>query len=200
MAEKNRKSSKKTVRTDARRRDWAIFGVVSSIGVFLIWGGIYAVILNKLNQHPFTGFSAPSPRSWLLFLPFLLPLFWPFLYFRRGWFATFYNLYPHEKRESSFGDICLMCDGIDRDGQVYQAAVTVNGVKKTRAHFICDRCVELAAHDKKRLIGMGILAVAIPSIHLDSEHPARHLKPNDRDPHHDLCHHCQLVDIHFRDH
>ena len=164
MAEKNRKSSKKTVRTDARRRDWAIFGVVSSIGVFLIWGGIYAVILNKLNQHPFTSFSAPALRSWLLFLPFLLPLFWPFLYFRRGWFATFYNLYPHEKRESSFGDICLMCDGIDRDGRVYQAAVTVNGVKKTRAHFICDRCVELAAHDKKRLIGMGILAVAIPSI------------------------------------
>jgi hypothetical protein len=163
MAEKKRKSTQKTVRNDARRRDWAIIGVVSSVGAFLVWGGIYAVILNKLNLHPFKTFSPSSPQSWLILLPFLLPLFWPFLYFSRGWFATFYNLYPREKRESSFGDICLMCDGIDRDGRVYQAALTVNGVKKTRAHFICDRCVELAAHDKKRLIAIGIFAVAVPS-------------------------------------
>jgi hypothetical protein len=163
MPEKKEQSSKGAVRKDARRRNWVIFGLVSSISAFLIWGGIYASILNTFKVNLLSPFSFDSIQSILLFVPYLLPLFWPYFYFRRSWFSTFYNLYPLEKRDSSFGDICLMCDGIDRDGHVYEAEVEVNGVMKKRAHFICDRCVELAAHDKKRLIAIGIFAVAIPS-------------------------------------
>jgi hypothetical protein len=163
MAEKKQKKPKTMSRTDNRRRNWVILGVASSIGVFLIWGGIYAAILNTFKVGIFSSFSFNSFKSILLFIPYLLPILWPIFYFRRGWFATFYDIYPHEKRDTSFGDICLMCDGIDRDGRVYQAVVDVKGAKKTRAHFICDRCVGVAAHDKKRLIGLGIFAVAIPS-------------------------------------
>jgi len=163
MLEKLQKRSGGAFRKDARRRNWAIFGLVSSVCAFLIWGGIFAVILNKFKIHPLSPFSFDSTQSFLRFIPYLVPLLWPYFYFRRGWFGTYYNLYPLEKRDSSFGDICLMCDGIDRDGHVYETEFEVNGGKKKRAHFICDRCVDLAAHDKKRLIAVGIFAVAIPS-------------------------------------
>ncbi len=156
-------AKKRQYRKDAQPGKWIILGLVTFICGGVVWGVIYAAYLRSIHTDPLFPFSLNSFRAFILLIPYLLPLLWPLYYFRKGWFKTYYNLWPVETRESQYGNICLICGGIDRDGHFYDHVVTLDGEKKTQTHFICDRCVNMAAHDQKRLISSFIMLGAIPA-------------------------------------
>lgn len=156
-------AKKKQYRKDAKPGSWVILGLGTFIGGAIIWGLLYAWYLNSVNIEPMFPFSLNSFRAFLLLIPYFLPFLWLVYYFGKGWFKTYYNLWPVEERESQFGNICLICGGIDRDGRFFDHTVTVSGEKRTQAHYLCDRCVNMAAHDRKRLISSIVMLAVIPT-------------------------------------
>jgi hypothetical protein len=156
-------AKKKQYRKDAQPGKWVLLGLGTFVIGAIIWGLIYAWYLRSTNVDPLFPFSLNSFRAFLLLIPYLVTFLWPVYYFTKGWFKTYYKLWPVEDRESQYGNICLICGGIDRDGNFYDHVLTVDGEKKTQAHYICDRCVNMAAHDRKRLISSFIMLSVIPA-------------------------------------
>ena len=156
-------AKKKQYRKDAEPGKWIIVGLGTFIVGGVIWGLLYAWFLRSINIDPMFPFGLNSFRAFLLLIPYFITFLWPIYYFSKGWFKTKFNLWPVEERESQFGNICLICGGIDRDGHFFEHTVMVSGEKKTQAHYICDRCVNMAAHDRKRLISSIVMLTIIPA-------------------------------------